>query len=250
MLHQKVVYYLLSGIGEAIGAGSVVEAFLNGSSGVLAELEQALADDHDALLKRDPAYGGEGELPLVPNAPFQAVVAYRLAHRLWTAGDREKRRLAVAVQHLARVATAIDIHPGARIGARFIVDHGSGTVIGETAVIGDDCYILNGVTLGARGIAANPAGRRHPTLGNRVEVASFCRILGPVNVGDDVFVAPFSCITEHIPDGARVASSIGRPTIKLRPANIAAAVPKPAPLDGAAFVRAQDYAPAYARGTL
>lgn len=217
MLCEDVVHRLLIEISEAVHAREAIESFLlrdRNQAGVL--LAGLVCEDHEAVLRRDPAYGGEAELPLVPHAPFRAVLAHRLAHRLWGAPGGEGRRLAVAVQHLARVMTGIDIHPAARIGRRFIVDHGSGTVVGETAVVGDDCYLLNGVTLGARGIAANAAGQRHPRLGDRVEVGAFARILGPIIVGDDVFVAPLSCVTEDVPDGARVASTVGRARIKPR----------------------------------
>ncbi|MFC0691025.1 serine O-acetyltransferase [Paraburkholderia humisilvae] len=90
------------------------------------------------------------------------------------------------------------------IGKRFILDHGVGTVVGETAVIGDDCYILGGVTLGAVGIAGNPPGKRHPVLGDRVEVGAFTRILGRVEIGDEVFIGPHCVITQDVPSGSIV----------------------------------------------
>lgn len=97
-----------------------------------------------------------------------------------------------------------EIHFRSRIGARFIIDHGMGTVIGETSTIGDDCYVLGGVTLGARGISDNPSSPRHPTLGNRVQIGAFASVLGAIHVGDGAFIGPGCIITKDVPAAARV----------------------------------------------
>jgi hypothetical protein len=99
--------------------------------------------------------------------------------------------------------SGVEIHPGAQIGRRLVVDHGSNVVIGETAILGDDCYILNNVTLGALGVADNKAGRRHPKLGDRVQIANNVSVLGPIEIGDDVFIGPGLLITKDIPGGGR-----------------------------------------------
>lgn len=97
-----------------------------------------------------------------------------------------------------------ELHPSSQIGRRFILDHGFGTVFGETVSIGDDCYVLGGVTLGASGISGNPQGKRHPSIGNRVQLGAFSRIFGCVDIGDDVFIGPNCTITQNIPSGSKV----------------------------------------------
>ncbi len=160
---------------------------------------ECIQGDYDAITRRDPSQSGIGRrFPI--SSPQFSVFFHRLTHVLYMEKSEEAHDAAGTLHQHARVTTGVDIHPGATIGARFVVDHGSGTVIGETAEIGDDCYVLNGVILGARGIAGNRAGKRHPTLGNRVEIGSFARIFGPVTIGDDVIVTSLSCITRDIPD--------------------------------------------------
>lgn len=97
-----------------------------------------------------------------------------------------------------------EVHFRSKIGARFIIDHGVGTVIGETSIIGDDCYILGGVTLGARGISSNASTQRHPKIGNRVQIGAFASVLGSVSIGDDAFIGPGCIVTKDVPPSARV----------------------------------------------
>ncbi|MGY6645814.1 MAG: serine O-acetyltransferase [Salinarimonas sp.] len=166
-------------------------------------------EDLEAYVAADPTLMGEARYALVPNSPFMATLSYRLSHLLWSrGGDLRSRQLAVEISHRARVLTGAEIHPAARIGRRFILDHGTNTVIGATAQIGDSCYVLNGVILGARGISDNPSGKRHPTIGNRVQIGAFARILGDIRVGDDVFIAPLACVTRDIPDGTHVGGPV------------------------------------------
>ena len=165
------------------------------------------ADDLAAHVERDPALMGEPRFALVPNAPFIATLYHRLAHILWQqdcGGDH--RNAAFAISHYARVNTGAEIHPGARIGRRFILDHGTSTVIGATCAIGDDCYVLNGVVLGARGISGNACTKRHPTIGNRVQIGSFARVLGDIRIGDDAFIGPHSCVEADVPARGRTRS--------------------------------------------
>ena len=218
MIGSDTVVDCIFELGYTVGCPDLASSILGKADRVEHEsVVDAIADDHAALIARDPACADGEDYPLVPNAPFQAVLAHRVAHALWTAGTHERKKLAVAIQHLARVRTGVDIHPGATLGRRFVVDHGFGTVIGQTAVVGDDCYVLNGVTIGARGIGGNPVGKRHPTIGDRVEIGSFARLLGPIVVGSDVFVAPLSLVTRDVPSAARVRPGIAGTEVRSRP---------------------------------
>jgi serine O-acetyltransferase len=120
----------------------------------------------------------------------------RLAHRLWHLGLRYPARL---LSWLARLVTNIDIHPGAKLGRRFFIDHGAGVVIGETAEIGDDVTLYHGVTLG--GTTWNK-GKRHPTLGKGVVVGAGAKILGPIVVGDYAKVGSNAVVVKDVPPGA------------------------------------------------
>lgn len=168
---------------------------------------QAVAEDLIAYAHRDPASRGRGELILESYASFKAVLYYRLAHGVWNFPDRPNgvfSTIALKLSNQGKILSGAEIHPAAKIGRRFVLDHGYGTVIGETCEIGNDCYILCGVTLGSRGIADNPDGKRHPCLGNHVEVGSGVRILGHVLIGDHVFISPSCVITEDVPANTKV----------------------------------------------
>lgn len=215
MLSREDAKALVIGLAEELRSSDVTSVLL----GLLCIGEQvALVDDiiqdHLAVVSSDPSCRGLDVFPLVENAPYRAVVAYRMGHALWRSEGTRLKTLAVALQHLARVRTGIDIHPAAEIGRRLVIDHGTGTVIGETASLGNDAYLLNGVILGARGIAANPTGKRHPTVGDRVQIGSFARILGPITVGDDVFIGPMSLVVQDLPSHVRVAADTAKLTIR------------------------------------
>ena len=140
-----------------------------------------LRDEIDATLARDPAARSRIEVVLCYPG-FQVLLYHRLGHWLWTHG---RYLLGRFVSHLGRIVTGIDIHPGARIGRRLFIDHGVGVVIGETAEIGDDCTLYQGVTLGGTRPAGDQVGqKRHPTLGNNVIVGSGAQVLGPFKVGN------------------------------------------------------------------
>lgn len=173
----------------------------------------ALAAEADlfALTDRDPAALGP-DYVLQSYRCFRAVLAYRLAHEIYMSGAATEQTgvaeplLAAAreVAERAKVETGIDIHPAAEIGPRFVLDHGTGTVIGETVAIGSDCYLLQGVVLGASGIADNPRGKRHPTLGSGVEVGAFAHVLGPIRIGDGCVLDPHTVTTTDMPPHRRV----------------------------------------------
>ena len=159
--------------------------------------------DVDCALQRDPAARNRLEVwTIYPGV--QATAHHRIAHALWTRGWRY---LARCVSYASRWLTNVDIHPGARIGERFFIDHGAGVVIGETAEIGDDVTLYHGVTLG--GTTWNP-GKRHPTLGDGVVVGAGAKILGPIQVGNGARVAANSVVIAPVPGGATVVGIPGR----------------------------------------
>ncbi|MDF1483516.1 serine O-acetyltransferase [Extensimonas sp. H3M7-6] len=162
-----------------------------------------LREDVRCVLARDPAARSLLEVwTIYPGV--QAVALYRIAHALWRRGWRYLPRW---ISFAARGLTQVDIHPGARIGARFFIDHGAGVVIGETAEVGDDVTLYHGVTLG--GTTWN-TGKRHPTLGNQVVVGAGAKILGPIQIGDGARVAANSVVIEAVPAGATVVGIPGR----------------------------------------
>lgn len=180
-----------------------------------AESVCAAASDVVALASRDAAAVGDPCYVFDSYSSFRAVLAYRVASLLHelslSAADASMRRrmqcAARRISERAKVATGVEIHPAAKIGERFVVDHGNGTVIGEQVEIGDDCYILQNVILGGRSIGRSANGqeaRRHPRIGNRVEIGAGVMVLGPVTVGDDSCLEPGSRITTDIPSGSRV----------------------------------------------
>lgn len=152
-------------------------------------------EDLDAVIARDPATSSRLEALLV-SPGVHAIWAHRLAHRLWTHGMRLPARL---VMHWVRVLTGIEIHPGATLGRRLVIDHGHGVVIGETAVVGDDVLMFHGVTLGGR--VSHP-GKRHPTVGDRVLLGAHAVVLGDISVGDDAKIAAGAVLTSDLPDRA------------------------------------------------
>ena len=162
-----------------------------------------LREDARCVLTRDPAARSLIEVwTIYPG--LQAIALHRLAHALWSRGWRYLPRW---LSFVSRALTQIDIHPGARIGARFFIDHGTGVVIGETAEVGDDVTLYHGVTLGG---TSWRAGKRHPTLGNHVVVGAGAKILGPIKVGDGARVAANSVVIEAVPAGATVVGIPGR----------------------------------------
>lgn len=141
---------------------------------------------------------------------LHAIWAYRIAHRLWIARDLPGSRFAArVVAQTARAFTGIEIHPGARIGRRFFIDHGMGVVIGETAVVGDDVLVFHGVTLGGRGGAHGPGAKRHPTVGDRVVLGAGSSLIGAITVGADSVVGANTVVTKDVPPGSVVTGVAG-----------------------------------------
>ncbi len=160
-----------------------------------------------SIFERDPAARSRWEiLTLYPGV--HALGAHRIAHRLW---EVRLYWLAKMIAQLARFFTGIEIHPGARLGARFFVDHGFGVVIGETAEVGDDCTLYQGVTLGG---TTWQGGKRHPTLGHNVVVGAGAKILGPIRIGDGARIGSNSVVVKDVPAGATVVGIPGRVVVK------------------------------------
>ncbi len=161
----------------------------------------------DAVKARDPAARSRREVMLYPGV--WALGFHRVAHRLYRA---ELFFLARLVNHIARFLTAIDIHPGARIGRNFFIDHGF-TVIGETARIGDDVTIYQNVTLGGTNPANGIPGKRHPTISDGVIIGSGAQVLGPITVGARARIGANAVVTRDVPAGATMVGIPARPTL-------------------------------------
>jgi serine O-acetyltransferase len=162
-----------------------------------------LKEDIACVFERDPAARTGFEV-LTTYPGLHAVLIHRLTHRLWKA---KLKWLARVLSNIARLFTGIEIHPGAVIGRRFFIDHGMGVVIGETAVIGDDCTLYHGVTLGG---TSWQKGKRHPTLGRDVVVGAGAKVLGPLLIGDGVRIGSNAVVVKSVPAGATVVGVPGR----------------------------------------
>jgi serine O-acetyltransferase len=164
---------------------------------------QRLREDITCVFDRDPAARNVFEI-LTSYPGIHAVLLHRFNHALW---NRGLKWLARFLSALARWLTGIEIHPGAKIGRRFFIDHGMGVVIGETTEIGDDCTLYQGVTLG--GVSWNQ-GKRHPTLGNNVVIGAGAKVLGPFRVGDHARIGSNSVVVKEVPAHATVVGVPGR----------------------------------------
>src|SRR5581483_5627488 len=156
-----------------------------------------------AIQREDPAAKSGLEI-LLCYAGLHAVMFHRVAHWFY------KHKLYVLARFLSQISrlfTGIEIHPGAKIGKRLFIDHGTGVVIGETAEVGDDVLLYQGVTLGGTG---NERGKRHPTLGNRVVVGTGAKVLGNITLGNNVKVGAGSVVVHSVPAGATVVGIPGR----------------------------------------
>ncbi len=163
----------------------------------------AIREQIATIFREDPAARSTLEIVLCYPG-FHAVLWHRLAHRFHQAN---LKLLARIISSGARLLTGIEIHPGATIGRRFFIDHGMGVVIGETAEIGDDVLLYQGVTLGGTG---NEKGKRHPTLGNHVVVGSGAKVLGNIQIGNYVKIGAGSVVVRSVPDHSTVVGVPGR----------------------------------------
>lgn len=159
-----------------------------------------ISEDIRTGLALDPAARSGFELVLTTPG-IHAIWTYRVAHQLWKGHFYLLARL---VSNWAKFWTGIEIHPGAQIGRRFVIDHGNGVVIGETAVIGDDVMMFHQVTLGSR---ESVRTKRHPTIGNRVVLGAGAKIIGNINIGDNSYVGANAVVTKSVPEYSTVVGT-------------------------------------------
>ena len=162
-----------------------------------------LRDDIRNIIERDPAARNGWEVATCYPG-FQAIVMHRWAHACWSSGFKWLGRF---ISYLARLLTGVEIHPGATIGRRVFIDHGFGVVIGETAVVGDDCTIYQGVTLG--GTSLHSGAKRHPTLERGVIIGAGAKVLGAFTVGEYAKVGSNAVVVKPVPPGA---TAVGNPS--------------------------------------
>jgi serine O-acetyltransferase len=162
-----------------------------------------LREDIAVVFDQDPAARNSIEIVLT-YAGLHAIWGHRFAHWLWV---KRRRFLARSVSQFCRFLTGIEIHPGAKIGRRFFIDHGTGVVIGETCEIGNDVTLFQGVTLGGTG---KEKGKRHPTLGNNVLVASGAKVLGAITIGDNSKIGAGSVVLNDVPENSTVVGIPGK----------------------------------------
>ncbi|MGE5486559.1 MAG: serine O-acetyltransferase [bacterium] len=164
---------------------------------------RAIREQLATIYRQDPAAKSALEIFLCYPG-FHAILTHRIAHRLYKA---RLTTLARIVSQVSRFLTGIEIHPGAKIGRRFFIDHGMGVVIGETAEIGDDVLLYQGVTLGGTG---KERGKRHPTIGNHVVVGTGAKVLGNITIGNHVKIGAGSVVIRSVPDHSTVVGIPGR----------------------------------------
>jgi len=163
---------------------------------------RSVREDIAAVFESDPAARSYFEVVLLYPG-LHAVWAHHLSHWLWR---HHMRFLARFVSQVARLLTGIEIHPGAEIGRRLFIDHGIGTVIGETAIVGDDVTLYQGVTLGGTG---KEKGKRHPTLGNNISIGSGAKLLGNITIGDNCRVGAGSVVLRSVPANSTIVGVPG-----------------------------------------
>ncbi|MGI8946309.1 MAG: serine O-acetyltransferase [Thermoleophilaceae bacterium] len=174
--------------------------------GTLTRVARELSEDLTAAQERDPAARNVGRSEiLLTYGGVQALLAHRVAHALHTAGVPFVPRL---LANATRVTTGVEIHPAARVGDALFIDHGAGVVIGETAEIGDNVTLYQGVTLGGTGFQR---GKRHPTVGDDVVVGSGAKLLGPIEVGPCAKIGANSVVVHDVPADSTVVGNPGHP---------------------------------------
>ena len=188
----------------------------------------AIKDDIDAICARDPAARNRAEV-LMLYSGLHALIMYRISHALQKKGLKFGAR---AVSQIAKFLTGVEIHPGATIGKGLFIDHGSGVVIGETAIIGDNCTIYQGVTLGGTG---KEIGKRHPTLGDNVLIGAGAKLLGNFTVGSNSKIAAGAVVLGDVPENSTAvgipAKVVRRDGEKIKPAEELDQIHVPDPIE-------------------
>ena len=162
-----------------------------------------IKEDIQVALEKDPASRNSFEV-IILYPGVHALIAHRISHRLWNHGFKFAGRV---LSYFFRWLTGIEIHPAAKIGRRFFIDHGMGVVIGETSIIGDNVFIYHGVTLGG---LSTKKGKRHPTIGDNVVIGAGAQVLGPVTVGRNTKIGSGSVVLQEVPDYSTVIGVPGR----------------------------------------
>jgi serine O-acetyltransferase len=196
----------VSGTDLIATAARLADTGLRRMSGTCERLSAVLERDMQAIKQRDPAARNDVEI-LTCYPGLHALWFHRLSHYLW---KREVPVLPRLVSQVGRLLTGIEIHPGATLGEGVFFDHGSGVVIGETAEVGDNVTIYQGVTLGGTG---KETGKRHPTVGDNVVIGAGSLLLGSIKVGDNVKVGAGSVVVQNVPANSTVVGNPGRTVI-------------------------------------
>jgi serine O-acetyltransferase len=171
-----------------------------------ARVAREVREDLEAALERDPAARAVGRVEmLLTYGGVQALLSHRISHALHEAGIPLLPRL---LAYLTAAVTGVEIHPAARVGRGLFIDHGAGVVIGETAEVGDDVTIYQGVTLGGTGFAR---GKRHPTVGNEVMIGAGSALLGPIEIGERCKIGANSVVIHDVPPNSTVVGNPGHP---------------------------------------
>lgn len=209
MFEQKVLKVIWEELDRVTEEQSRLHALLDCQQ--IDELVELACSDLEAYERNDPASRGRAHQIIDHYPTYRAVLLHRIASFLLTAECASQLfpseyllSIAQTLSSRARMEAGVEIHPRAQIGHSFVIDHGWGSVIGETSEIGDNCYILGCVIFGAFGIANNREGKRHPTVGNRVQIGAHVRLLGSIKIGSDAFIGPYAIVTRDVPSGAKV----------------------------------------------
>ena len=183
-----------------------IQKMEHGIAKTICSVEREVKDAVNAVKERDPAARSSAEILLLYSG-VHAILSHRLAHKLQ---KNEHYFSARMISQLSRHFTGIEIHPGAQIGKGFFIDHGMGVVVGETAEIGDNCTLYQGVTLGGTG---KDVGKRHPTLGNNVMVGAGAKVLGPLTIGSNSKIAANAVVLHAVPNNS---TAVGIPAKVVR----------------------------------
>ena len=172
-------------------------------------VHEKLKLDLTSLCAKDPSSMSDPVYVLRNYSSFSAVLHYRIANNIFNSMELNeseacKRNFSAFISQRGKLKSGAEIHYEAKIGDSFILDHGYGTVIGQTSEIGSNCYILGGVVLGAIGISDNPTDKRHPTIGNNVEIGANSSVLGNLKIGNNVFIGPNCTIIKDIKNNEKV----------------------------------------------
>lgn len=208
-LEDALSYILAGKLASPYLSAMSIREVMTEALGASSEIGEAVRRDLTAVMQRDPAARGMAE-PFLHYKGFHALEAYRVSHWLWSEG---RHALAFFYQNRISEVFCVDIHPAAKVGKGILIDHGTGVVIGETAVVGDDVSMLHEVTLGGTG---KESGDRHPKVGNGVLIGAGAKILGNVKIGDGSKVGAGSVVLTPVPPHTTVAGVparvVGRPS--------------------------------------